>query len=399
MFVNSRILWISLGLLFTGIGVTRAEDWPTPVLLWPEGAPGAVGQEDVDKPSIRIYRATQEKASQAAVVICPGGGYAVLATDHEGHQVAKFLNTKGITAVVLKSRLGRRYQHPAPLSDAQRAIRYVRAHAEEWKISPDRVGIMGFSAGGHLASTAATHFDAGKPDSADPLEKLSSRPDFAILGYPVISFVAPYSHSGSARNLLGEKPDPELLNSLSNDTQVTPQTPPTFLFHTGEDTGVPVENSVSFYMACRKHKVPAEMHIYQHGPHGVGLAPGDAALNTWKDHVIDWLRVNGLLEGGERKPVKGSVNFEGKPLRWGQIRLVSLDSPYTPQGFAMISQGKYSLSAERGVYPGRYQVQVYHLGGVEPQPTIADAKTIVATEDGVVVQVQSGDNTFDLNVK
>src|SRR5512139_3812499 len=179
-------------------------------LLWPDGAPGALGTEAVDKPKITVYRAPADKATGGAVVVCPGGGYQVVAADHEGKQVAEWLNSLGVSAFVLQYRLGPRYRHPVPLQDAQRAIRVVRSRAPEWGVDPKRVGILGFSAGGHLASTAATHFDDGRPDAADPVEREGSRPDFTVLCYPVISLVDPITHSGSRLSLLGESPDPAL---------------------------------------------------------------------------------------------------------------------------------------------------------------------------------------------
>jgi acetyl esterase/lipase len=234
-------------------------------------------------------------ASGTAVIVVPGGGYQLLATNHEGRQVADWLNALGITALILKYRLGPRYHHPIELGDAQRAIRLVRARAKEFAIRSDRVGMMGFSAGGHLASTAGTHFDPGDPQASDPVDRVSSRPDFLILAYAVISFTAPYAHQGSARNLLGEHPDPELLRELSNDLHVTPQTPPTFLFSTSADAAVPPENSVAFYMALHKAGVPAELHIFENGPHGVGLDLSDPALGEWPTLLTNWLRSRGLL--------------------------------------------------------------------------------------------------------
>jgi acetyl esterase/lipase len=265
-------------------------------LLWPAGAPGAVGAEDTDKPSLTVYPAPQKSAVQTAVIVCPGGGYGALAKDHEGDQIARWLNSLGIQAFVLQYRIAPRYHYPAPLLDAQRAIRFVRARAADYRIAPDRIGIWGFSAGGHLASTTGTHFDAGDAHAADPIDRMSSRPDFMILAYPVISFTTPYTHAGSLRNLLGDNPDPKLVASLSNETQVTAQTPPTFLFHTNEDNGVPPENSVLFYLALRKAGVPAEMHIYERGPHGVGLAATDAVLASWAGRLKDWLEIRGLLQ-------------------------------------------------------------------------------------------------------
>jgi acetyl esterase/lipase len=267
-----------------------------PELLWPGGAPGALGEEDRDKPSLTAWPADPAKSTGTAVVVCPGGGYGALAVDHEGKQIAEYLNGLGISAFVLKYRLGPRYRHPAPLQDAQRAIRMVRHRAAELKIAPDRIGIWGFSAGGHLASTAGTHFDAGNPSATDPIERLSSRPDFLVLAYPVITLMAEqYVHKGSRRNLLGDTPDAGLVESLSNEKQVTAQTPPTFLFHTNEDSGVPPENSVLFYLALRKAGVAAEMHIYEKGRHGVGLAPKDPILSSWSARLTDWFRTRGLL--------------------------------------------------------------------------------------------------------
>jgi len=265
-------------------------------MLWPAAAPGAVGTEDADKPSLTIYPAPEKSAVQTAVVVCPGGGYGMLAKDHEGDQIARWLNSLGIQAFVLQYRIAPRYHYPAPLLDAQRAIRFVRAHAADYHIAHNRIGIWGFSAGGHLASTAGTHFDYGVRDAPDQIDGNSSRPDFMILAYPVISFTTPYTHQGSLHNLLGDHPDPQLVASLSNETQVTAQTPPTFLFHTDEDNGVPPENSVLFYLALRKAGVPAELHIYERGPHGVGLAPTDAVLATWAARLKDWLEIRGLLQ-------------------------------------------------------------------------------------------------------
>lgn len=268
---------------------------PKVELLWPGGAPGALGTAETDQPSISIYLPKGRKAD-GAVVVCPGGGYGGLAVDHEGRQIAQWLNSLGAAAFVLKYRLGPRYHHPIQIGDAHRAIRIVRSRAAEFGISPAKIGIWGFSAGGHLASTAATKFDSGKAADPDPVERVSSRPDFAILAYPVISFTTEYVHKGSRRNLLGDNPDPELVKLMSSELQVSRETPPTFLFHTNQDTGVPPENSVLFYLALRKAGVPAEMHIYENGPHGVGLAWSDAVLSSWPARLADWMRGRGFLD-------------------------------------------------------------------------------------------------------
>jgi acetyl esterase/lipase len=264
--------------------------------LWPGAAPGAQGTEDRDIPTMTVYLPRTIAPGMTAVVVCPGGGYAHLAMNHEGRQVANYLNSLGMAAFVLKYRLGPRYNHPIEIGDAQRAIRTVRGKAAEWSIAPDRIGIMGFSAGGHLAATASTHFDAGKPGAADPLDRPSDRPDFAVLGYPVISLVAPWTHQFSRKNLLGDHPDPELAKSLSGENAVTAQTPPTFIFQTNADTTVPAENAIYYFLALRKAGVKAEMHIFENGPHGVGLAMNDAALSEWPRLLTNWLRVNGFLK-------------------------------------------------------------------------------------------------------
>jgi acetyl esterase/lipase len=263
------------------------------IRLWEGAAPGALGAEDPDIPTLTLYPARQPNGT--VVIVAPGGGYGALAMNHEGRQVANWLNAMGVTAFVLKYRLGPRYRHPVMLGDAQRAIRLVRSRADEFGIRPERIGIMGFSAGGHLVSTAATRFDAGNPSATDPVDRAGSRPDFLILGYPVISMVQAFTHSGSVRNLLGENPSPELLRELSGELHVTAQTPPTFLFHTTTDTGVPPENSIVFYQSLVRNGVSAEMHLFATGPHGVGLALQDPALSYWPTLLANWMRGRGLL--------------------------------------------------------------------------------------------------------
>jgi acetyl esterase/lipase len=283
-----------LVLVVVGTAARAAE--PKVELLWPQGAPGAKGDLPADKPTLTIFLPDPQKAVGAAVVICPGGGYHVLAVDHEGRQIAEWLNSFGVAGFVLEYRhRGRGYGHPAPLQDAQRAIRTVRARAAEWEIAPNKIGIMGFSAGGHLASTAGTHFDKGNADATDPIERAGCRPDFLILCYAVIALGEPYTHRGSQTNLIGVAADPALVRSLSNEKQVTAETPPTFLMHTDEDTGVPAENSVQFYLAMRRAGVPAELHIYRVGKHGLGLAAKTPGLCTWPDRLRDWMQVQGFL--------------------------------------------------------------------------------------------------------
>lgn len=277
------------------LSCTSAGEGGEVVDLWPKGAPGAMGHSAEDKPTLTITTPPEGRRNGAAVVICPGGGYGNLAVDHEGVQIADWLNKRGVTAFMLRYRHAPKYRHPIPLGDAQRAIRWVRAHADQYGVDPSKIGIWGFSAGGHLASTASTHFDQGKADDADPVEQKSSRPDFSILCYPVITLKDPFAHAGSRRNLLGESPAPDLIESLSNETQVTAVTPPTFLFHTTADKAVPPENSLLYYGALCKAGVPCELHIYERGPHGVGLAPKDPILSQWPDQLAAWLGLNGFL--------------------------------------------------------------------------------------------------------
>jgi len=270
---------------------------PAVELLWPDGAPGAKGDSDGDKPTLTVYLPHKNIASGTAVIICPGGGYGGLAIGKEGHEVAHWLNHNGVAGFVLRYRhRGDGYGHPAPMQDAQRAIRIVRSRAKEWNLKPNRIGILGFSAGGHLASTAGTHFDNGNQSAADPIERVGCRPDFMILIYPVISMYEPIVNIGSRNNLLGEKPSAQLLEYLSNEKQVTSRTPPTFIIHGTNDTTVCVENSIEFYLALRKARVPAEMHIYDGVGHSFGLnRTQKGPVLTWPDRCIEWMLARKLL--------------------------------------------------------------------------------------------------------
>jgi acetyl esterase/lipase len=271
-----------------------SQEKPGEILLWPNGAPGALGNRPEDKPSLTPFLVVTGTAGGAAVIVCPGGGYTHLA-DHEGAPVAQWLNTLGIKAFVLKYRLGPSgYHHPSMLQDAQRAVQYVRAHAQELGIDPAKIGIMGFSAGGHVASSAGTHYVAGEPAAADPLARVSSRPDFMILIYPVIT-MGEFAHAGSRKNLLGDHPPQELVDLMSNEKQVTKDTPPAFLVHTGNDATVPVENSLQFAAAMRKAGAGVELHLFQTGPkHGYGLAQGDPLVGIWPKLCEQWLRARGF---------------------------------------------------------------------------------------------------------
>ena len=266
--------------------------------LWENGAPGALGSKPCDIPTLKPYLPDFAKATGAAIVICPGGGYGGLAP-HEGEGYALWLAENGVTAFVLTYRLGSQgYRHPVMLQDAARALRTVRENAACWKVDPQRIGIMGSSAGGHLAATLLTHFDAGQPDAQDPIERVSSRPDLGILCYPVIS-MGPVGHAGSCENLLGQNPAPELIELLSNEKQVTAQTPPCFVWHTWEDAGVPVENSLEFARALREKGVPFDLHVYQKGGHGMGLGGGGAdgdVRHPWAADCLYWLKAQGFVK-------------------------------------------------------------------------------------------------------
>ncbi|MEN6334955.1 MAG: alpha/beta hydrolase [Phycisphaerales bacterium] len=288
-------LGVAMSLSLCGLAAAQ----PKVELLWPNGAPGAKGQAEGDKPTLTIYLPAQDKANGAAVVICPGGGYGHLAMDHEGHQIGQWLNSFGVAGFIVSYRhhnSGAGYGHPAPIQDAQRAIQTVRSRAKEWGVDPNRIGILGFSAGGHLASTAATHFNESFVEPRDAIDKVSRRPDFAVLVYPVITFTDPFTHGGSRTNLLGANPTPEMIEKFSNEKQVTPQTPPTFLFHTWEDTVVPAENSLMFYSALRQAKVPAEMHIFLKSQHGIGLGQKSGAASAWPGLCQKWMEESGFLK-------------------------------------------------------------------------------------------------------
>jgi acetyl esterase/lipase len=266
--------------------------------LWPDKAPGALGSGTNDIPTLTPYLPSAETATGAAVVICPGGGYGGLAS-HEGADYALYLSRRGVTAFVLKYRLGSHgYRHPVMLGDAARAVRWVRSRASELKLDPRKIGIMGSSAGGHLASTLLTHYDLGDAGATDPVDRISSRPDIGILCYPVITMES-HGHTGSRENLLGKFPTADLINLLSNEKQVSPGTPPTFLWHTVEDQAVPVRNSLEFAAALSRNGVPFDLHIYQHGRHGIGLAskpPEFDNAHPWANDLVFWLKAQGFVK-------------------------------------------------------------------------------------------------------
>ncbi len=266
----------------------------TPQLLWPHGAPMAQGTAEDDQPTLTAYLPASNP-TKTAVIIAPGGGYQHLSMEKEGSDVAKWLNAHGVAGFVLKYRLGPKYHHPVELGDAQRAIRTVRAEAAQMGIAPDHIGMWGFSAGGLLAASAGTLFEDGPKADADAIDKESARPDFLVLAYPVITTDPGFAYKGLVKYLLGDNPDPALVEKMSVEKRVTARTPPTFLFQTTDDQTVPVMNSVVFYSALVANKVPAEMHLYQHGPHGVGLAQGYPDLKGWPELVATWMRARGMM--------------------------------------------------------------------------------------------------------
>jgi acetyl esterase/lipase len=293
-------------IIFTGLllaGRVRAAEPVIP--LWPEGVPGLRADASAEKstdgrvgnihqPTLTYYAAAAGKATGAAVIVCPGGGYGWLSIDKEGVEPAKWFNSLGVAAFVLRYRLAE-YGHPAPLRDVLRAVRLVRSRAAEFGVKPDAIGVMGFSAGGHLAACAGTLYDAPEGRTGVPLDVVSARPDFLLLIYPVITMKEPYTHAGSRRNLLGPSPAPELVDHLSTELQVTKNTPPAFLLTTFEDRTVPAENSVAFFEAMHHAGVPAELHAYEKGPHGIGLRPGFGPTSDWPKLCEQWLRLHGWI--------------------------------------------------------------------------------------------------------
>jgi acetyl esterase/lipase len=278
------------------IGQANALKTEAPIPLWPNGAPGALGTEAKDIPTLTAFFPAPDKATGAAMIVCPGGGYGMLA-GYEGEDFARWLCDQGITGFVLKYRLGSAgYRHPRMLQDAARAVRLVRSRAAEWQLDPKRIGIVGSSAGGHLASTLLTHFDSGDAAAPDPIDRVCCRPDVGVLCYPVIT-MGDETHKGSRDNLLGTNPPPALIAELSNEHHVTAGTPPCFIFHTADDAAVPVENSLNFALALRKAKVPFEIHVYAHGQHGLALGSHNydpAKWHPWTFECRRWLVQQGF---------------------------------------------------------------------------------------------------------
>ena len=363
------------------------------VLLWPDGAPGAKGNEVIDRPALTIHRPQASGSNGAAVVVNPGGGYRVLASDHEGLQVAHWLNSVGITAFVLRYRLTPKYEPSEALLDAQRAIRYVRSHARQLGVSPKRIGMLGFSAGGHLTAAAGTSFDAGNSKADDPIDRVSSRPDFIVPVYPVVS---------------GALLDRNAENYANTATQVTAATPATFLVHTHRDDAVSPNNSILFYQALLEKGVPAEMHIFGQGPHGTGLAPGDPDINQWPALLHRWLRRQGVLTDLERVGVSGSVSIDGQPLFWGWVTLLPEDDnlPMASAYLLWRDKGEFSIDPERGPCPGRYRVEVHRVAADFSEPatgaySLEDAErftTALPGGENLTVDIVAGANDLKIEI-
>lgn len=263
--------------------------------IWSGPAPTSVGEEDADRPTVTVFR--PEGADGSVMIILPGGGY-IFHADYEAEPIARWLGGLGVTGIVLKYRLAPRYRHPAPFQDACRAVRLVRARAEQWGLDPNRVGVMGFSAGGHLAAHVATKGGAADRQAADEVDRQRSRPDLCVLLYPVITFCSASSHAKSPEYLLGAAPTPAQVEELSVERHVTGATPPTFIYHASGDDNVPVTNAILFAEALRGAGVPFEMHLYDRVAHGVGLAESDPVLRTWPGLCATWMAGKGWGDGG-----------------------------------------------------------------------------------------------------
>ena len=320
----------------------------TAVELWPDGAPAAVGDLDIDRPRLTIHLPESVRSTGAGVIVNPGGGYRKLASDHEGLQVARWLNRRGIAAFVLRYRLGERYHSDVSLLDGLRAVRLVRHRAADFGIAENRIGMLGFSAGGHLAVAAGTRWDPGAPGAVDPIERASSRPDFLVPVYAVTNGI-----------LRGRKAD----EYTPADVRVNESTPPTFLVHTHEDGIVPASQSTLFYEALLAAGVQAELHIYGFGEHGTGLSPGDPDFREWPVLLVNWLRRCGFLTAGQRQPVTGRVTLDGEAMgmAWVTFRPLDDNAPIARARSSRNEGGAFSIPASHGVVPGKHHVVVHHV--------------------------------------
>ena len=387
-----RLLSITAFVLFLGVSDGAAAERKQ-VLLWPDGAPGAQGGEAADKPALSVHLAAPENNTGAAIIVNPGGGYRILASDHEGLQVARRLNAMGVNAFVLRYRLRPKYEPALALLDAQRAVRYVRSRAGEAGIDPQRIGMLGFSAGGHLTTAAGTAFDDGDPEAGDPIEHVSSRPDFLAPIYAVVS-------GGLLRGNAGAYGD--------TAAAVTAETPPTFLVHTHTDPTVTPKHSLAFYRALLDAGVSAEMHVFSFGPHGTGLAPGDPDLGQWPALLRGWLRRQGFLTGDERAAVRGAVLLDGEPLYWGWLTLLPENDNHPPATAYMgrRAEGKFEIAAAVGPAVGRYRVEAHRVAADFSAPTsgaysLEDAEKFTKSSpagDAIVVQIAPGVNELKIEI-
>ena len=386
MFIHIPARCCLASILVLATAAARAQDYAT-VPLWPNSAPGAIGKDEKDQPRLTVHLPDKGKATGTAIVVNPGGGYRGLAGDHEGLQVARELNRRGITAFVLRYRLMPDYQPSTALEDAKRALRYVRHNAKEYGMNEDRIGMMGFSAGGHLTSAAGTMYDKGEPEAKDPVDRESSRPDFIVPVYAVIN-----------RDLVKF----DMGDFATTDTQVTADTPPAFIVQTTEDTLVTAKHSLRFYEALLDRGVLAEMHIFQTGPHGLGLAPGDPQYSQWPALMVGWLQRNGMLTDAKRVAVSGTVTLDGKPLYWGSVTFMPLDESLPPAfvQFAR-SSGKFKIDEKHGPCPGKYRVVVYEMAddskaAMSGQYSINDSKRF---ELPGPIEIESDSGPFEISVK
>ncbi len=318
------------------------------VLLWPAGAPRAAGDGAIDCPALTAHLPPPELANGAAVIVNPGGGYRVLASDHEGLQVARWLNRAGIAAFVLRYRVGPKYHSEVSLLDGLRAVRYVRAHAAAWGVAANRLGMFGFSAGGHLAAAVGTRYDAGRHDDPDPVERESARPDFLVPVYAVVN--------GRVRGRKADEYTPA-------DERVTAETPPSFIVHTHEDTIVSAEQSLLFYKALLDAGVEAELHVFGHGEHGLGLGVGDPDLYEWPRLLLRWLRRRGFLTDAQRTAVAGRVTLDGRPMGMVWVTFVPDDerAPIARVRIHRDTDGMFEIPAGSGPVPGPHRVEVHHV--------------------------------------
>lgn len=344
-----------------------------PIELWPEGAPGALGDGEIDRPQLTVHLPDEDRTTGAGILIAPGGGYRILASDHEGLQVAKWLNRHGLAAFVLRYRVGERYHSSVSLQDGLRAMRVIRLRAKEFGIDARRLGMLGFSAGGHLTVAVGTNWDAGEAEADDEAERESSRPDFLVPVYAVTNGI-----------LRGRKAD----EYTPADVSVNAQTPPTFLVHSHEDAIVPASQSTLFYDALLKAGVAAELHIYGYGEHGMGIAPGDPDFQGWPVLLMNWLRRSGFLTTAERCAVAGRLTLNGKALgmAWVTFRPLDDTAPLARARTSRGDDGAFAINAAHGPVPGRHRVTVDHISEQYPHTntsvyTLADC---VRYEGGVI---------------